>query len=86
MTVDDLLREAERESRRELEEEARKAVELRARLPRLIEKAIRKDRERIAVELADSSELTYREIGGVVDWSAASVSRAVAENSSETNR
>ncbi|ADD03871.1 uncharacterized protein Nmag_0279 [Natrialba magadii ATCC 43099] len=40
MTVDDLLREAERESRRELEQEARKAIELRARLPEIVRNSI----------------------------------------------
>ena len=80
MTVDDLLREAERESRRELEQEARKAIELRARLPQLVENAITKDRKRIAVELAEHSELTRREIGEILGYSGAWVSQAVIQS------
>ncbi|WP_436343765.1 hypothetical protein [Natronorubrum sp. FCH18a] len=83
MTADDLLREAERESRRELEQEARKAHELRARLPQLVENAIRKDHERIAVELAERSELTYREIGEIVDYSHVWVAQVVNEAATE---
>ncbi len=40
MTVDDLLREAERESRRELEQEALAAHELRACIPQIVKKAV----------------------------------------------
>ena len=43
MTIDELLRDAERKQRRELEQEARKSIELRTRLPSLVRKAVAKD-------------------------------------------
>ncbi|MXV62802.1 hypothetical protein GS429_12140 [Natronorubrum sp. JWXQ-INN-674] len=71
MAIDEILRDAERKQRRELEQMAKTATELRARIPTLVEKSIKKDRERIAVELAERSDLSHREIAEIVDQSPA---------------
>ena len=86
MTIDELLRDAERKQRRELEQEARKSVELRARLPSLVRKAVVQERKRIAAELNDRSDLSQREIADVLEQSSAWVSQTVVENRRKSDR
>ncbi|WP_436347684.1 hypothetical protein [Natronorubrum sp. FCH18a] len=59
MTIDDLLREAERESRRELEEKAIELYEVRARMPTIVRKSI-------AQLLEEADDLEHaRELAGL---------------------
>jgi len=57
--MDDLLAEARRDQRRDLEREARAAIELRARLPQLVQEAI-------AQVLEEADDLEHaKELAGV---------------------
>lgn len=76
--IQKLRREAEREQHGELKEQALEAVELRARLPSVVEEAVMKERKRVTHELADSG-LSQREISNAVDMSQAWVSKTINE-------
>ncbi|SNZ06457.1 hypothetical protein SAMN06269185_1177 [Natronoarchaeum philippinense] len=59
MTVDDLLREAEREQRQQLEQEAMKATALRTQLPHIVQ-------ETVAQVLEEADDLEHaRELAGL---------------------
>lgn len=51
-----------------------------------IEEAIVNEQKRIAVRMAESTDLSHREIGYVIDRTAEWVSRAVREEKSENVR
>lgn len=59
MTMDDLVREAERQQRRELEEQAHKSIELQAQMPHIV-------RDVIAQLLEEADDLEHaKELAGL---------------------
>lgn len=79
-TIERWRRRAEKKSRRELEEEAVRATELRLQMATIGREVLRDERERVALELFDRTELTQKEIGEVVDQSQAWVSQVVNQS------